>query len=83
MVKNLNLQLTLFLIYLFKLFINSWLFQSSINDSIQDVPRAKWKEINVAGANGYKPIPYVVWTYSTASGSFPSKDTYRITFKNV
>ena len=58
-------------------------FQSSINDSIQDVPRAKWKEINVAGANGYKPIPYVVWTYSTASGSFPSKDTYRITFKNV
>ena len=58
-------------------------FQVSINDNIQDVPRAKWKEINVAGANGYKPIPYVVWTYSTASGTFPANDVYKITFKNV
>ena len=58
-------------------------FQVSINDNIQNVARANWKEVNVAGANGYKPITYVVWSYSTASGSFPANDTYKITFKNV
>ena len=58
-------------------------FQVSINDNIQNVPRANWKEVSVAGANGYKPVTYVVWSYSTASGSFPANDTYKITFKNA
>ena len=58
-------------------------FQVSINDNIQNVPRANWVEVNVPGANGYKPITYVVWSYSTASGSFPANDMYKITFKNI
>ena len=58
-------------------------FQVSINDNIQDVPRANWIEVSVPDANGYKPVTYVVWSYSTASGSFPANDTYKITFKNV
>ena len=58
-------------------------FQVSINDYIQDVPEAQKFEVQVEGANGYKPVTYVCWTYSTAAGSYPAADTYKIRFKNV
>ena len=55
-------------------------FQVGVNSNVQD--EGVWKEVEVAGANGYKPITYVVWTYIPAA-PYPSTDTYKITFKNI
>ena len=55
-------------------------FQVSANSNIQD--EGTWVEVDVAGANGYKPVTYVVWTYTPAA-PYPSDDTYKITFKNI
>ena len=57
------------------------IFQVSINDYIQDLPAASLRRVMVAGANGYKPVEYVVWSYAPAA-PFPANDTYRIKFKN-
>ena len=57
------------------------IFQVSINDYIQDLPAASLRRVMVAGANGYKPVEYVVWSYAPAA-PFPANDTYKIKFKN-